>query len=102
MNEAERCDRVSLMHAGKVLAVGKPAELARQRGNDTLEEAFVDYLKEAAGIEDAKPDEYSSEQLDNPAQQSDSGIQKRGFNLRRWWAYAWREALEIFFRSNNY
>lgn len=95
MNEAERCDRVSLMHAGKVLAVGKPAELAQQRGNDTLEEAFVDYLKEAAGIEDAKPDEHSAEQLDNPAQQSDSGIQKRGFNLRRWWAYAWREALEI-------
>ena len=27
MNEAERCDRISLMHAGRVLAQGDPAEL---------------------------------------------------------------------------
>ena len=34
MNEAERCDRISLMHAGKVLAVGAPMDPgqgARQR-----------------------------------------------------------------------
>lgn len=30
MNEAERCDRISLMHAGRVLAVGTPAELVSQ------------------------------------------------------------------------
>src|SRR4029077_15869504 len=27
MNEADRCDRISLMHAGKLLAVGTPQEL---------------------------------------------------------------------------
>ena len=27
MNEAERCDRISLMHAGRVLAVGTPHDL---------------------------------------------------------------------------
>jgi ribosome-dependent ATPase len=31
MNEAERCDRMSLMHAGKVLASGTPQELVKQR-----------------------------------------------------------------------
>jgi ribosome-dependent ATPase len=41
MNEAERCDRISLMHAGKVLAAGPPAELVRQRGCATLEDAFI-------------------------------------------------------------
>ena len=34
MNEAERCDRISLMHAGKVLAVGTAKELTERRGMD--------------------------------------------------------------------
>ena len=33
MNEAERCDRISLMHQGRVLAVGAPKELVKERGN---------------------------------------------------------------------
>lgn len=32
MNEAERCDRISLMHAGKVLASDTPQALVEQRG----------------------------------------------------------------------
>ena len=32
MNEALRCDRISLMHAGRVLAPRSPAELIRRRG----------------------------------------------------------------------
>ena len=32
MNEAERCDRISLMNAGKVLAVGTAKELTQRRG----------------------------------------------------------------------
>src|SRR5271169_220952 len=47
-NEAERCDRISLMHAGKVLAVGAPQELVKERGSATLEDAFISYLEEAA------------------------------------------------------
>ena len=31
MNEAERCDRMSMMHPGKVLAQGPPAELVAER-----------------------------------------------------------------------
>ena len=47
MSEAERCDRVSLMHAGKVLAEGTPAELAAAEGVGTLEEAFIRVLETA-------------------------------------------------------
>ena len=44
MSEAERCDRVSLMHAGKVLAEGPPADLAAAAGAENLEEAFIEAL----------------------------------------------------------
>ena len=54
MNEADRCDRISLMHAGKVLAVGAPQELVKERGSASLEDCFVGYLAEAAGIDMSK------------------------------------------------
>ena len=44
MNEAARCDRISFMHQGRVLAVGTPAELIAQYQAPNLEEAFVQYL----------------------------------------------------------
>ena len=50
MNEAERCDRISLMHAGKTLAVGTPVELADRYGDRSLEEAFVRLIAAAQGI----------------------------------------------------
>jgi ribosome-dependent ATPase len=52
MNEAERCDRISLMHAGKVLASDSPVELVRRSGRTTLEEAFIGYLKKASGLDE--------------------------------------------------
>ena len=51
MNEAARCDRISFMHKGRVLAVGTPAELAARQNASDLEEAFVQYLIEAEGGE---------------------------------------------------
>src|SRR6266481_1781912 len=48
MNEAERCDRMSMMHAGRVLAQGPPAQLVAERKAKSLEEAFIGYLEEAA------------------------------------------------------
>ena len=44
MNEAARCDRISFMHQGRVLAIGTPAELIAQYHAPNLEEAFVQYL----------------------------------------------------------
>src|SRR5690606_31023606 len=52
MNEAQRCDRISLMHAGRILASDTPAAIAATRGTDSLEEAFVAYLEEASGSAD--------------------------------------------------
>ena len=51
MNEAARCDRISFMHKGRVLAVGTPTELAARQNAPDLEEAFVQYLIEAEGGE---------------------------------------------------
>ncbi len=47
MNEAERCDRISLMHAGRVLDSDTPANLVAKRGVETLNDAFISYLREA-------------------------------------------------------
>ncbi|HKP51940.1 MAG TPA: ABC transporter ATP-binding protein [Chloroflexia bacterium] len=41
MDEADRCDRLGLVRAGKVLAVGTPGELRRMGGSDNLESAFL-------------------------------------------------------------
>jgi ribosome-dependent ATPase len=54
MNEAERCDRISLMHAGRVLASDSPAALAAAKGGGSLEAAFIAYLEEATGAEEAE------------------------------------------------
>ena len=51
MNEAERCDRISFMHKGRVLAVGAPQELVQRRRAPDLEEAFVRYLIDAEAEE---------------------------------------------------
>ena len=50
MNEAQRCDRISLMHAGRILASDTPAALAAARGCARLEDAFITYLEEASGL----------------------------------------------------
>ncbi|MCH4024458.1 MAG: ribosome-associated ATPase/putative transporter RbbA [Acetobacter sp.] len=47
MNEAERCDRISLMNAGKIIVTNSPGELVKKKGAKTLEEAFIAYLEEA-------------------------------------------------------
>ncbi len=41
MDEADRCDRLGLMRAGKVLAVGTPGEIRQLGGSDNLESAFL-------------------------------------------------------------
>jgi len=47
MNEAQRCDRISFMHAGKVLACGTPAQLQSQYAASTLELTFIACLEQA-------------------------------------------------------
>ncbi|MGH1478613.1 MAG: ribosome-associated ATPase/putative transporter RbbA [Geminicoccales bacterium] len=92
MNEAERCDRISLMHAGKVLASGTPSTLTANRQAQSLEEAFIAYLEEASsegaaapGVDDKKSLVMESAPLSKPAT----------FSFRRLSAYSLREGMEL-------
>ena len=84
MNEAERCDRVALMHAGRVLASGPPDALRRERAAANLEAAFIGWLRDAEG--EAVPAVSAL-----PA----AGRVRQGGWLRRAGSYCWREALEL-------
>ncbi|WP_030539332.1 ribosome-associated ATPase/putative transporter RbbA [Sphingobium sp. DC-2] len=96
MNEAERCDRISLMHAGKVLVSDTPDAIVAQRGSASLEDAFIDCLKEATGDADSRPASVTDSKSgitdgNAPAHDSLSGW----FSQRRMMSYARREALEL-------
>jgi len=49
MDEAEYCDRISIMVAGRIDAMGTPAELKRQAGVDSIDELFVRLARPANG-----------------------------------------------------
>jgi len=89
MNEAERCDRISLMHAGKVLASDTPTALKLARGMATLEETFIDFLEEAAG---EKPEAIPS--VPAPVMTTTKPA-RSGFRLARLFGVARRETLEL-------
>ncbi|WGQ34789.1 ribosome-associated ATPase/putative transporter RbbA [Alcaligenes faecalis] len=92
MNEAERCDRMSMMHAGKVLDSDTPANLVKKRGAATLEEAFIGYLLEASGPEpQAEPAIEQTTLVEAPEQQE----HQERFSLQRLLSYTWRETLEL-------
>ena len=95
MNEAERCDRISLMHAGKVLASDTPQALVEQRGSASLEEAFIAWLQEAADA--AQPTVSVSTTPAPPAVVShqQNASPRQSFSLRRLFSYSRREALEL-------
>jgi ABC-2 type transport system ATP-binding protein len=46
MDEAEYCNRLSIMHEGKIVAVGSPQELKKRFGKKTIEDVFVDLIRE--------------------------------------------------------
>jgi len=104
MNEAERCDRISLMHQGRVLAVGTPRELVKERGSSTLEDAFISYLEEAAQAGEKKKAQAASPQTSEQAAERPTTPQEskptpsrasRRFDPGRLWAYARRETMEL-------
>ena len=99
MNEADRCDRISLMHAGKVLAVGAPQELVQKRGSASLEDAFIAYLAEAAGINARAEGSAEPCRTRLPNRIADAKAEPcaapRRFDPGRLWAYARRETMEL-------
>jgi ribosome-dependent ATPase len=100
MNEAQRCDRISLMHAGRVLESASPAQIIARRGAATLEEAFIGALKEASGegAEDLKSTPAAPEAVAQagPPPAAGSGFLARWRrSLVRIHSYQWRETLEL-------
>ena len=98
MNEAERCDRISLMHAGKVLVSDTPAAITEQRGCDTLEEAFISHLEEASGEggeNDTDSDPRSTLSADETSAEDWQPATASLFSFRRLWAYSLRETMEL-------
>jgi ABC-2 type transport system ATP-binding protein len=49
MDEAEYCDRISIMVAGRIGAIGTPADLKKQFGVDSIDELFVRLARPAEG-----------------------------------------------------
>jgi ribosome-dependent ATPase len=100
INEAQRCDRISLMHAGKVLVSDTPVGLIEQRGTATLEDAFIGYLEEAAAADDGARAEAAQPVISAEsasAEESASGkvLPSAWFSPRRLFSYSLREALEL-------
>ncbi|HEY0720743.1 MAG TPA: ribosome-associated ATPase/putative transporter RbbA [Gammaproteobacteria bacterium] len=101
MNEAERCDRVSLMHAGKVLVSDAPAAIIKEQGVQTLEEAFISHLEKAvaesepgAAKEAAKEESELTEAL--AANNQSVTLGPLSLKLHRLLSYTRREALELY------
>ena len=99
MNEAERCDRMSMMHRGRVLAQGAPAELVAERKAPNLEAAFIGYLEDAAKTQaDAPPAPGTAAApaaAAAPEPQFHTTAAPGRFSLSRIWAFARREAIEL-------
>jgi len=45
MDEASRCDLVGMMHKGRLIAEGAPADLLQETGRDNLEDAFMEFIR---------------------------------------------------------
>jgi len=96
INEAERCDRISLMHAGKILAMDTPDALRDARGARTLEDAFIDYLEEASM--DSTSSKTGQQPAEAPPPERTTATAPpvvRLFSPKRVWAFTRREAMEL-------
>lgn len=87
MNEACRCDRISLMHAGKSIACDTPQKIIEQNNCNTLEEAFIRCLEKT----DPPP---PVPELPELKKNTDFSGEKR-FSMRRLLSCAWKENLEL-------
>ena len=96
MNEAARCDRLSFMDAGRVLATDTPAALTAAQGAESLEQAFVRYL-EVAHPPDASNETQAT--MVTAAREEQTAAARKELWLtqrtRRALAYAYRESMEL-------
>jgi ribosome-dependent ATPase len=94
MNEAARCDRLSLMHEGRVLATDTPAGLIKARQASNLEDAFISFLEqEKAG--EVPPLTLNQVAGSDPGEAAGDRSRGPAFSLQRLFAYTIREGLEL-------
>jgi ribosome-dependent ATPase len=98
MNEAMRCDRISLMNAGKVLVIDAPAGVIERRHAATLSDAFIGYLEDAQKSQGGTPSPAAAQKSESGPPVS-SGHGPTGanswFSLKRMLACSHREAMEL-------
>ncbi len=94
MKEAARCDRLSLMHEGRVLATDTPAGLIKARQAKTLEDAFISFLEQekAGEVPPFTLNQETGSDLGKAAGQPSRGP---AFSFQRLFAYTIREGLEL-------
>jgi ribosome-dependent ATPase len=97
MNEGMRCDRISLMNAGKVLACDAPQKLIETRGAANLEEAFIAYMEDAIGAASGGKTEVTSAAATDKVETSAAPQELSGVRLRlgRMLAYSANETMQI-------
>ncbi|MDO6710553.1 ribosome-associated ATPase/putative transporter RbbA [Aliiglaciecola sp. 2_MG-2023] len=99
MNEAMRCDRISLMHAGQVLVCDTPQNLVAEKAADSLEDAFIEYIQAAIG-ESQTSDKNSEMDVkldiasDLPSEQ-EAHVPPKKFSLFRLFAYSFLESKQV-------
>lgn len=98
MNEADRCDRLSLMHEGKVLATDTPDNLIRSQGSKNLQDAFISYLEQADdNTLSSSNNNFNTDQniIDNSFNTANQNNTNKLFNLNSLWAFTRRESIEL-------
>jgi len=103
MNEALRCDRISLMHAGQVLVYDEPQHLVEAKGAVSLEEAFIGYLEDAIGeLEEEEipvaapvPGAVTDEEAPALTGTHAGEAKHHGFSFKRLLAYSSLEMMEV-------
>ena len=97
MNEAMRCDRISLMHDGRVLVADTPDALVEQKGTPDLEAAFIEYIEDHIG-ETSEVDSESVGLLDGAEWAPANHAPRQTvlpFDFRRALALSHREFVEV-------
>lgn len=95
MNEAMRCDRISLMHAGSVLDSDSPKNLMKKRGLSSLEDTFIAYLEDVQTNEESKSTEPISLTVENAVKHNLKSSKYKSFSLQRLLSYSLREGMEL-------
>jgi ribosome-dependent ATPase len=97
MNEGMRCDRISLMNAGKVLAADAPQKLIEARGASSLEEAFIGYMEDAIGEKAAKEQSAAATTASTATQARTAHAERSALSLSlgRLLAYSANETMQI-------